>query len=1252
MVAKVDVAEALATWHLQSSLILGLILAMMVLAVVAVFAAWQRNAKAHYREMLQAETARRRAEERYRVTLMSAGDGIIVADVEGRLELMNSVAEALTGWTKEEARGQLLEKVFCIVNETTRMPVENPIRRVIHEGVIVGLANHTVLIARDGVDRPIADSGAPIRNADGVIIGAVLVFRDQTEQRQAENALRESEQQFRNLVELLPQTVYERDLDGRLTFVNQHGLEILGYTEADLEAGLNCFQVVASQDHDRVRQNMQRLLDGQHIRGIEYTVQRKDGSQFPAIIHSSLIHRGDATIGLRGIIVDISGFKRAERAIVASEIRYRRLFETAKDGILLLNADTGMVIDANPFLVELLGFSHAAFLGKAIWELGVFKDIVANHAKFSELQQKGYVRYEHLPLKTADGRSIDVEFVSNVYQVNDGKIIQCNIRDITERKLVESEREITIEVLRLLGESKDRHALLRSVTALLHEWSGCEAVGIRLREGEDFPYYETRGFPPEFVLAENRLCAADSQGELTRDSKGDPILECMCGNVLCGRFDPAKPFFTAHGSFWTNCTTELLANTTEADRQSRTRNRCNGEGYESVALIPLRAAGETFGLLQLNDRHRGRFTPRGISLLERLADSVALGLAHRNAQESLRESASRLEMVAQAGNVGLWDWDLRTNSVYLSPHWKRQIGYEDHEIGNDLSEWQSRVHPDDLDRCLKTVRTFIEKPWPDYDLEFRFRHKDGTYRWILAQASLVRDDQGEAVRMLGSHIDITERKRVEQNYRTLFREMLNGFALHEIICDEAGVPVDYRFLAVNPAFERMTGLKAKDIVGRTVLETLPTTELHWIETYGKVALTGEPVFFEHYHALLNKYFEVSAFQPVVNQFACIFADVTQRMQAVAEAREAKEFSDHVISHAGDGIIVYDRDSRYVVWNRFMEDLTGIPADQVLGRNCFDLFPHLRQYGIDRLLERAFAGETVFATEVPYDLPQTQRAGWIAATYGPQRDAKGVVIGAIAIIRDVTERKRAEESIRRLERMQSEAEKLAATGRMAARIAHEINNPLAGIKNSFRLIRDAVPADHPDRDMVERIDREIARISGIVQQMYTLYSPKAGHMTDVIVGDAIRDVLSMLEPLRREYQVEFDATHVLSGLRVRVPEGGLHQVVYNLTSNAAEASPNGGVITISVELDAGYPDLVKISVHDCGEGIPPDIQLRIFEPFFTSRTDDNSRGGLGLGLSVVKSVVEATGGRIEFESAPEKGTTFRVFLPHIAKAKEQ
>jgi len=132
-----------------------------------------------------------------------------------------------------------------------------------------------------------------------------------------------------------------------------------------------------------------------------------------------------------------TGRRQTDEALKISETRYRRLFETAQDGILLLDADTGQIFDVNPFLIKMLGYSHKDFLGKNLWEIGPFRDIAASRLRFSELQTKGYVRYEHLPLETRDGRLIDVEFVSNVYIVDQEKIIQCNIRDITLRKQAE-----------------------------------------------------------------------------------------------------------------------------------------------------------------------------------------------------------------------------------------------------------------------------------------------------------------------------------------------------------------------------------------------------------------------------------------------------------------------------------------------------------------------------------------------------------------------------------------------------------------------------------------------------------------------------------------------------------------------------------------------------------------------------------------------------------------------------------------------
>lgn len=143
--------------------------------------------------------------------------------------------------------------------------------------------------------------------------------------------------------------------------------------------------------------------------------------------------------------------KQTVHRLTASEVRYRRLFETAQDGILIIDAGTGEITDVNPFLSEMLGYVKEHFLGKRLWEIGFFKDIAASQQAFSELQDKGFIRYEDLPLETKDGRSMDVEFVSNVYMVDGEKVIQCNIRDITARKraeaaLVKAKKNLEIKV--------------------------------------------------------------------------------------------------------------------------------------------------------------------------------------------------------------------------------------------------------------------------------------------------------------------------------------------------------------------------------------------------------------------------------------------------------------------------------------------------------------------------------------------------------------------------------------------------------------------------------------------------------------------------------------------------------------------------------------------------------------------------------------------------------------------------------------
>ncbi len=218
-------------------------------------------------------------------------------------------------------------------------------------------------------------------------------------------------------------------------------------------------------------------------------------------------------------------------------------------------------------------------------------------------------------------------------------------RENSEYKQAEQWKILNIKIMELINKSEVWKDCIEEVLNEIKQFTGLEAVAIRLIEGEDFPYYVTKGFPVRFVEAENYLCTRGSKGELIRDSNGNPCVECMCGNVICGRTDNSKHFFTEGGSFWSNNTSKLLSVTTDEDRQTRTRNRCNSEGYESVGLFPLKAGNEIFGLLQLNDKRPHQFTEVTINFFEEIGLNIGSAFSMQQGREKLKISEKKYRML-------------------------------------------------------------------------------------------------------------------------------------------------------------------------------------------------------------------------------------------------------------------------------------------------------------------------------------------------------------------------------------------------------------------------------------------------------------------------------------------------------------------------------------------------------------------------------------------------------------------------------
>jgi PAS domain S-box-containing protein len=405
-------------------------------------------------------------QERHEITLLSIGDAIVITDSHGRVTLLNPMAESLTGWADCDARNLPIESVFHIIGEESRQPVSQPVDRVIELGIIQSLAERTLLISKDGSERAIDDSAAPIRDAGGDLSGVVLIFRDITERRRLEQRLEDIRLHGEIVVATVRDSLLVLDSDFRVRSVNRSFCETFGVSPEETE-GRSLFDLGLGQwNIPRLRVLLEEVVFRDTAFDdfeVEHTVP-SIGLRTMILNARKLQREADQEAMILLAIEDVTGRSRMTKALMASEIQYRRLFEAAQDGILILDKETGAIIDVNPFLLDLLGYSHAELLGKRPWDIGLLGDVEASQASFRELQEKGYVRYEDLPLETKDGRHVEVEFVSNIYRVNDHIVIQCNIRDITERKRVAEELSRAKEAAEEASRAKDRF-----IATLSHE---------------------------------------------------------------------------------------------------------------------------------------------------------------------------------------------------------------------------------------------------------------------------------------------------------------------------------------------------------------------------------------------------------------------------------------------------------------------------------------------------------------------------------------------------------------------------------------------------------------------------------------------------------------------------------------------------------------------------------------------------------------------------------------------------------------
>ncbi|EPM56778.1 sensory box histidine kinase/response regulator [Pseudomonas syringae pv. actinidiae ICMP 19071] len=661
---------------------------------------------------------------------------------------------------------------------------------------------------------------------------------------------------------------------------------------------------------------------------------------------------------------------------------------------------------------------------------------------------------------------------------------------------------------------------------------------------------------------------------------------------------------------------------------------------------------------------------------------------------AIEETRERYRLAAKATNDTIWDWDFAANHVLWNDALEEAYGHPLATLDTSGDWWIAQIHPDDRARVYDSIHAVIDGDGTAWSDEYRFHRQDGSYADVLDRGRVIRDSEGNAVRMIGAMLDMSQIRKAEtalrqseERSRTMLETIESAFAIIQVKFDADDSPIDYRFLEANPAFERQAGV---DLRGKWVTEFAPDLERFWFETYGHVAKTGEPASFENYAKAFERWFEVKAVrvgEPADRQIAVMFSDVTARRDAEERLRTseavARENAERVQLALAAGAIIG-------TWH------WDLPSDRFTVDEAF-----ARAFGLDPALgHEGLSLEQVTATVHPEDRPglidainavitsghlyahqyRVRRTDgiyyWIEANGRVDRADDGTPLSFPGVLINVDERRsiaaerdRATAALRSLndtleqrvaartaELMQAEeklrqSQKMEAVGQLTGGLAHDFNNLLAGISGALELMGTRI-----EQGRWSDIDKYIVTAQGAAKRAaaltHRLLAFSRRQTLDPQPTDVNRLIKGMADLIQRTVgpSIVVDTVGAIGLWPTLVDASQLENALLNLCINARDAMPDGGRIMVEasnmwMEGDVAkahdMPDGQYLSLCVTDTGMTPDVIAKAFDPFFTTKPIGQ---GTGLGLSMIYGFANQSGGRVRIQSEVGKGTAISLYLP--------
>lgn len=1166
----------------------------------------------------EAENLLRESEDRFRTLSEATFEAIFLSD-RGICTGQNLTAEKMFGYTTQEAIGR---------SGTEWIAPEY--RDLVQKNMLSGHEDpyEAVALRKNGTTFPCEIQGKTL-DYEGKTI-RVTALRDISQRKIAEEASRLNEKRFRELVELLPQPVFEMDTGARITFVGFRGFELFGYSREDLDKGIWAPQLLVESDRDRAVENLRLVFAGEQLHPQEYTALRKDGTTFPIVIYSAPILEGDAIIGARGIAVDITERKEVEERWRSSVEEYRHLVAHAGQGILI--AQDGKIKFVNPMCLKYTGLQEDQLLEMPFLDLVHPED--AALVKEKHLSRMGGdsspYRYE-FRLNLPDGQTRWMEINSAQVRRAGGPAALCFLTDITDRRLAEeSLRESEIKFRSTFDQAAvgvcqvapdGRFLRVNRKICDIFGYDPEDFLGLTFQEitypddlGDDLDYVgrvlagdiDTYSMEKRYIRKDGSHFWANLTVSLTRDDSGAPdyfisVIEDITDRKNFERALEAEKEFTENVLNAQRDTFFLFEPATGRDvRWNRAFRELTGYSDDEIAQLPVpnayysqkdlkrakdfirqvgKAGGGTIELeLVCKD---GRRIPTEYSVVSfndgsdspTYLISVGRDLSERKAAEAtLRRLENLYRNVIENIEEVFYRSDKQGRLLMGSPSGARLFGYDHVEemIGLPLASFW--VKPQERERLVEEIKKYGSVK----DFEGTLKRKDGSTFVASFTTHFYRDEHGEIQGTQGIIRDVTARKEAERKVR-LSEERLR--LAWETTPDYFSISRlrDALMVDVNKGFTDLTGFSREEVIGKSGLDLNIWADVGDREKLVST-LSNEGQVRDFETRFRRKDGEIRAVSLSAGLMSlggephllAIVKDIEDANQARAALIEKTQFIGSLLRAVPIPVFYKDREGRYIGCNDAFSNFMGIGSDEIHGKTVFELWPSElaeKYHQMDlELMEKGEHQEYEFQVK-----SKDGRMHPVIFAKDVYLDNSGEPAGLVGAFLDITEIKIAEAEREQLQKQLLQSQKMEAIGTLAGGIAHDFNNLLQAILGYADLLLKRQDVPESDRKGLHVIRNAAKDGADLVSRILTFSRRSEAKIRPLDLNSEIRKSEQLIRrTVPRMVRIDLVLEEDLKVVEADPRE--IEQVLLNLAINAQHAMPQGGQLLIetrNVSLSDAY-----------------------------------------------------------------------------------